>query len=97
MTSFVLVISSSLTNLLLQLTKLRETFYLLGYLFILKGYNSGTASGRNTQGKDRGKGEMLPSSHEDHSPQILMYSPTQKLSQSCPFGFLMESSLLKHD
>ena len=35
--------SSSLINLLEQLTELRETVYLLDYQFIIKGYNTGTA------------------------------------------------------
>ena len=54
-TSLVLVVSSSFTNLLLQLNELREAFYLLSYLFILKGYNSRRASGRDAQGEKRGK------------------------------------------
>ena len=43
-------------NLLEQLTELRETFYLLDYWFIIKGYNSGTARLKRCIGQSKGKG-----------------------------------------
>ena len=43
-------------NLLEPLTELRETFYLLDYQFIIKGYNSGTARWKRCTGPGMGKG-----------------------------------------
>ena len=43
-------------NLLGHLTELRETFYLLDYWFIIKGYNSGTARWKRDIGQGMGKG-----------------------------------------
>ena len=52
-------------NLLEWLTELRETFYLLNYQFIVKGYNSGTARWKRYIRGGMGKGQgssMLPES-----------------------------------
>lgn len=37
-----MISSLGLINLLERLTELRETYYSLGYQFIVKGYNPGT-------------------------------------------------------
>ena len=50
-------------NFLEQLTGLRETFYLLDYQFILKGFKSGKARGKRCieQGGEKGGGASMPS------------------------------------
>ena len=72
-------------NLLEWLTELRETFYLLDYQFILKGYNSGTARCKRYTGQRMGKGRrasMPP-------PPVSTWSPTRKLSKNpASFGVL---------
>ena len=49
--------SLGLINLLEWLTELRETFYLLVYRFIIKGYNSGRARWQRCIGQGVGKGK----------------------------------------
>ena len=43
-------------NFLKHLTELREIFHLLGYQFIIKGYNSGIARWKRCRGQGMGKG-----------------------------------------
>ena len=43
-------------NLLERLTELRKTVSILDYYFVIKGYNSGTASGRDEWARVWGKG-----------------------------------------
>ena len=70
-----------LINLLEELTELRETFYLLDYCLIIKGYNSGIADGRDVSGKVRGNGVELHALSVAHSAHTTLCSPTPS-----PFG-----------
>jgi len=63
--------------LLEWLTKLRETFYLLDYQFVIKGYNSRTARWKRSIGQGMEKGArifhvlwaaILPESLHAHQP-----------------------------
>ena len=63
-------------NLLERLTKLKETSYLLDYRFIIKGYNSATASWKRRPGQGVGEGcaasvTALPGLHVVHQPNKL--------------------------
>ena len=59
-------------NLLVQLIKLRETFYLLDHHFIIKGYNSGTARWKRCTGQGMGKGVQS------------CYAPSRVMPPPCP-------------
>ena len=81
-----------LINLPEWLTGLRETFYLLSYWFVIKEYNTGTVRYKARYGgrsqsfhKIQRKGCCLQACQ---SPQISIYSPTEKLSHPCPVEFL---------
>ena len=54
-----MTLSLGLINLLEWLTELRETFYSLDYQFIMKGYNTRTADGRQAQGKNGERGRCF--------------------------------------
>ena len=62
--------------LLQHLTGLRETFYLLGHQFIIKGYKLGRARGKRCteQGVGKGSGASLPSLGSPLSPHLHMWS-----------------------
>ena len=67
--------SLGLINLLEWLTELRETFYLLGYQFIINGYNSRRARWNRCFGQGVGKGHgasMSPWS-TPFSPNLHMF------------------------
>ena len=51
-----MILFLGLINLLEWLTEFRETFYLLDYMFVIKGCNSGTASWKKFIGQGMGKG-----------------------------------------
>lgn len=71
-----------LDKLLEWLTKLRNTFYLLDDRFVIKRYISET-------GRDVREGQQLCCLFwAFHSPSTFPSSPTPKLSEPCPFGFL---------
>lgn len=75
-----------LFSLLEQLTELRGTFYLLVYY---QRRELRTATGRDAQGKVGGMGVELPCSLLRHpSPSTSLGSPTEKLWEPCPNGFL---------
>lgn len=79
--------SLGLIDLPEQLTKLRETIYLLDYWFLTKESNSGTV--RYAWGKAWAKGTALPCPLWVHcSPWICMQAPIQKQSEPCPLGRL---------
>ena len=67
-----------LINVLEELTELRETFYLLNYCLIIKGYNSGIA---DVSDKVRGNGVELHALSAAHSAHTTLCSPTPS-----PFG-----------
>ncbi|KAF0875920.1 FHR5 protein, partial [Crocuta crocuta] len=75
--------SLGLINLLEQLTELRETFYLLDYGFIIKGYNSGTARWKRCIGQGMGKGHRtsmpFPATTFPTSPCIYQPRNSQNL------------------
>lgn len=70
-------------SLLEWLTKLRETFYLLDHWFMIKEYNSGTARGQKCLGQAWKKGNCSGTRSLSST-----CSPTWKLSEPYPFGFL---------
>ena len=72
--------SWGLTNLLEQLTELRETFCLVGHQVIIKEDNSGTARWKRSTGQGMGKkgGASVFSQSAPLSP-VSMCSPTWKL------------------
>ena len=79
-----------LINFLEWLIELRETFYLLGYQFIMKGYNSGTVRQKRCLGQGTGKGHRAPMCLQArHAPSPSMWSPTQKLSKLHTLAFLL--------
>lgn len=90
-----LTTSLNSTNLLKQLTELRETFYLLDHWFIIKGCNSGTDRWKRYTGQDTEKGyrASVPFSW------IFMCSSTWKVSGSCILGshrvFIIQVQLIK--
>lgn len=65
----------------------RETFYLLGYLFIIRVYNPGIARWNRCTGQGTG---LQCSLQLCPSPQTC--SPAWKLSRPCPVGFFMKTS-----
>lgn len=75
-----------------QLTELKETFYILNYPFIRKGYNSGTARWKRCVGQGTGRGVELPW----HSSQIPTSSPTQKPPNPLLLGFYGVVNSLSH-
>ena len=81
--------SSSSINLLELLTELKKPVYLLDYWLIIKGFKSRTAGWkrckRQVYGKMHGAAMPFPSSHP---PSTSTCSPTQKLPQPRPLGFL---------
>ena len=76
------------------LTQHRKTFsYQMMYWFIIKGYNSGITRWKTCVGQGMEKGREHPCPPEEHqSLTIPIYSPAQKLSESCSSGFFMEAS-----
>jgi len=68
-------LSSSSINLLEQLTELRETSYLLGYQYIIKGYNSGISRQRRCirQAMGKGHGDSMLSVSLSHHVHVLAY------------------------
>lgn len=66
-------------NLLEWLAALRQPRHLLDLQFIVKGYNSGTADGRDAQGQARGKargfqavsGHLWPGTSTFPHPEVL--------------------------
>ena len=78
--------TSGSINLLKWLTEVRETFCLLEYLFIIKGYNSGMAKWKSCIGQ--GMGEWTGNFHALFKLiTVPESSPTQMLPESLPFGF----------
>ena len=65
-------LSLGLINFLEQLTELRETFHLLDYQFIIKGYSSGTTRGRQCTRQGMGK-RLIPRSLSEYT--LLPKSP----------------------
>ena len=51
-----MILSLSSVNFLVQVTELRETWYLPDYWFTMKGYNSGIAVWKRCRGQGVGKG-----------------------------------------
>ena len=90
--------SLGLFNLLEQLTELRETFYLLDYWLIIKGYNSGTARWKRCVGQGMWEGarsfcalsECMP------SPNLHVFTNLEAL-WALPFWVFVEGSLHWHD
>lgn len=74
-------------NLLEWLAAHRQPRHLLDLQFIVKGYNSGTADGRDTQGQARGKGEGLPGRLRAPLAQHLHMFPNPEVLPSLPVGF----------
>ena len=89
--------SLGLTNLLVQLTELRETFYLLDHQLIIKRYNSGTAKWKRCRGQGIGRAWRFYSLSECttflESPYFTNIDALQILS----FSILMEASLHGQD
>jgi len=54
-----MTLSLGFLNLLEQLIELRETFYLLDYWFVIKGYKSGTARWKSCVGQAMGRGSPM--------------------------------------
>ena len=78
--------SLGLINLLEWLTELRETFYLLGYQFIINGYNSRRARWNRCFGQGVGKG------HGASTPSL--NAPLRKSTQARQPKKLFKPSLL---
>ena len=86
-----------LIDLLGRLPELRETFYLLDYQFIIKGYNSGTARWKRCTGRGVGRrhGVSMPSlSWVPLSPNLQVISHPEA-PQMLSFVFSMEASLCR--
>ena len=76
-------------------TEFRETFYLVGFRFIIEGYNSGTARWKRCLGQGMGKGHGA--SHAlwaHHSPCISHVHHAGSSSKPCPWRFLWRLNYL---
>ena len=88
-------LSSHWITLLEWLTELRKTVYLLNYQFITKGYKSGTANGRDAEGKVHGEGcrDSTPSPEASSSQHLCMFDDLEavQISKFMDFyvGFIM--------
>lgn len=72
-----MISSLGLINLLERLTELRETYYSLGYQFIVKGYNPGTDRWKGCIKQDMGKGHRASMNPQDlHPTSTSTDSPT---------------------
>lgn len=74
---------------------LRETFYLLEYQFIAKGYNLATA-GRQGMGKGSGASTPSPNASSPPSPNLHLFTNLEAL-WNLPFQIFMEASFHRHD
>lgn len=91
MASFGMASSLGSVNLLEQLLEL-QTFHILDYWFIMKDYNSGTASWKRCIRAASGERvwcfHVLQACGPHPPPPVSVWSPTWKFSDPCLFGFL---------
>ena len=89
--------SSSLINLLEQLTEPKETFSLVDHWFIMEGYNSGTSRWKRWvgQGMGKGHGASMLSLSAPLSPNLYVFINLEAF-QTLSFCGFMEALLHRH-